>query len=282
MEVTKREILVSIAIFFIMLGLGFILSQNISSHTEEVNEEYRKALKVEDLETYDYAKEIGVDHCFTVFQVDAITPQTLPELKKDYLYIERIYEVETEKTRIVKEEHTDSDGNKYTTERVETYWEWDVEHRDRYESPTVSFNGREYPKNQFSGYDPEYLDTSNSDLFDLDALDEKWNAKTRGRYAYISTHKRYSYKVVPAHLEGSTYISLASHEIPNKVSLHRDTSVENLYQASLSSATFWIVLFWIIWIMVTGGLIFGYCYLDNDYLEDDNGESLHRNRWRRW
>ena len=51
MEVTKREILVSIAIFFIMLGFGFLISQNISERTEEANEEYRKALKIEDLET---------------------------------------------------------------------------------------------------------------------------------------------------------------------------------------------------------------------------------------
>lgn len=279
MEVTKREILVSIAIFFIMLGFGFLISQNISERTEETNEEYRKALKIEDLETYDYAKQTGINNCFTIFQLDAITPQSIPELKGEYLYIERDYEVEHQKTRVVTETHTDSKGKTYTTERVETYWEWDHMGTDTWESPQVAFNGMTYDIDRFSGYGRQSVDPSDSSVFDENAIGAR---RTTYSYAYLSSHKRYSYEVVPIHLEGSAYIKFSNNELPKSVRIHPGTSVESLYQSKLSSATAWIVLFWTIWIALTGGLIFGYCYLDNDYLEDDNGKSLRRNRWRRW
>lgn len=277
-EITKREILVSIAIFFLMIGIGFLISQNIESKVEEENEVYHKALKIEDIDTYNYAKDTNIGNCFTFFTLDADTPQTIPELTGEYLYIERVYEEEHYKSRTVTETYTDSKGKTQTRTRIEHYWEWDVESRDRYQSPTCTFNGESFSTDRFSGINDHRLELDESTVTS-DYLDQLgWSAS----YLKKGSHKRWSFYVVPLHLEGATYVNLADGTVQSKkIPLKVNSSVQSVYESYLSSATFGTVMFWILWIMLTGGLIFGYCYLDNNYLEDDNGKSKKSN-WRYW
>lgn len=263
-EITKREVLLSIAIVCIMIAVGFLISGNISSSIDEKNEVYNKALKIEDMDMYEHAKSIGVGNAFTSFTLDAVTPQSIPELIGEYLYIERIYEIETLKTRVVTETYTGSDGKTHTRTRTEQYWEWDVYSRDVYESPTVIFNGIEYDTNKFSNYPSHWLDISESTINSEYLSGHNWSST----YLYKSSHKRYHYYVVPTHFEGSTYLNLSNGDIEGTPKLHKDTEVQNLYQSYLSSATGWIVAFWILWIILSGGLVFGFYYLDNKWLED--------------
>lgn len=277
MEITKREVLVSVMILLLMLAIGFLISQGISSKVEEQNEVYHKALKIEDMATYDYAMTTGIGNCFTTYTLDADVPQSVEELTGEYLYIERIYEEEHYKSRTVTETHTDSKGKTYTTTRVEHYWEWDVERRDKYESPTVTFNGEQYPTSKISGLN-SYKENLNSDT--VTSAYEGW-LKWSSTYIYQSSHKRYSFRVIPLHSEGSAYLDLGDGVVRDKtIKVHPNTSVHDLYQSYLSSSKAGVVVFWIFWIILTGGIIFAYCYFDNDYLEDDNGNSKRRRRYR--
>lgn len=272
-EITKREVLLSIAIVCIMITLGFFISSSISSSVEEKNEVYHKALKIEDMDMYEHAKNIGVGNAFSIFTLDAVTPQSIPELTDQYLYIERVYEIETLKTRVVTETYT-VNGKTQTRTRTETYWDWDVESRDRYKSPTVIFNGTEYPVDKFHNY-PERQMTISEDTFTSDALDcYRWNST----YRYTSSHHRYSYYIVPLSFEGSTYLNLSNGDIEGNPNLHKDTEVQDLYTSYLANPTVRVVIFWIIWMLLTAGLVFGFYYIDNRWLEDHNHRSHHR-RW---
>ena len=46
MEITKREIIASIAIIAVMLTIGFIISGKITEHQIEKNAEYQKAVHI--------------------------------------------------------------------------------------------------------------------------------------------------------------------------------------------------------------------------------------------
>lgn len=255
-EITKREVLVSIAIAFIMLALGFVISGNISSAIEESNEVYHKALKIEDQDMYDHAKSIGVGNAFTFFSLDAVTPQSIERLDGEYLWIKRVYEEEHYKSRTVTKK--DADGKEYT--ETEWYWEWDEEKTEYWSSPTVIFNGEEYPKDQFTNY------PTNSHGYD-----------------YLSLHRRYSYYTIPTHLEGSAYLNFGIGMINGKVRLASGMTVQDHYQYSLSNPAVGVTIFWVCWVIFGGFLIFGFYYLDNKWLEDNSSDThRHRRHYRRW
>ena len=50
-QITKREILVSLAILFIGLALGFCISTGIADSVDAANEKYFKSLKINDNST---------------------------------------------------------------------------------------------------------------------------------------------------------------------------------------------------------------------------------------
>lgn len=265
-EITKREILVSIAIFFFMIGVGFLISQNIASKVEEQNEEYHKALKIEDMNTYNYAKDTDVGNCFTIYTLDADTPQTIPELTGEYLYIERVYEEEHYKSRTVTETYTDSKGKTQTRTKVEHYWEWDIMDRDTWTSPTCTFNGESFSTDRFSGLG-DYRLTLDESTVSADYHDRLGWSST---YLKRGSHKRWSFYVVPLHLEGATYVNLAEDTVQNnRIQLRNGRTVQEVYESYLSSSSAGTVIFWIFWIILTIGIIYGYCYLDNNYLEDN-------------
>lgn len=277
MRVTKREVLVSVIILLLMLAIGFLISQDISSNIEEQNEVYHKALKIEDMNTYNYAKTIGVGECFATYTLDADTPQSVEELTGEYLYIERIYEEEHQKTRVVEEEYTDSDGNKKTRTKTETYWEWDIMSRDYYESPTVTINGESVDTDRIVGL------SSRTESLDSSTVASNYQDRLglSSTYLKVGSHRRWSFRVIPLHSEGSMYVDLGDGIIRSKkISLHPDIAVQDLYDSYVSSSKAGIIIFWIVWIIFTGGIIFAYCYFDNDYLEDDNGNSKRRSRYR--
>lgn len=67
----------------------------------ETNERYMKSPIVTSMDMYDYVKETGIGDVFTIFELKAIEPQTIPELNGEYLYIEKIKEKYTMHTRTV-------------------------------------------------------------------------------------------------------------------------------------------------------------------------------------
>lgn len=266
MRVTKREILVSIIIIFIMISVGLLISQSISSNIEEQNEVYHKALKIEDLVTFEYATSTNIGNCFTIYVLDADSPQSIEELSGEYLYIERIYEEEHRKSRIVTETYR-VNGKTRTRTKTVYYWEWDVEQVDKYASPTITLNGDQYQFTRISGY-PEYTLKLDSTSLSADYATSDIRSDC---YIYYGSHQRYSFRVVPCHSEGSTYVQVGNNTIlSDTITIYPDTTVSELYESLLKSSSFRINVFWVIWIILTIVIVAVYCYQHNDYLEDNS------------
>ena len=52
------------------------------------------------------------------------------------------------------------------------------------------------------------------------------------------------------------------------IQLYPDKTPDELIAFEKNGASLWITLFWIFWIIITGIALYGYVYLENDYLED--------------
>lgn len=84
---------------------------------------------------------------------------------------------------------------------------------------------------------------------------------------------RYVYYGAPAQCTGTLYTELKDDTI-NGASFHRNSTIEETIESLESN---WeLVLFWIGWVLLTGGAVVGFYYIDNRWLED-----RHTNH-RRW
>ena len=60
MEITKREIIISVAIAAVMLIVGFFISGKITDMQNDKNAEYQKAVHIEDSELFRYGMDTNV------------------------------------------------------------------------------------------------------------------------------------------------------------------------------------------------------------------------------
>ena len=120
MEITKREIIASIAIVAIMLVIGFFISDKITDYENDKNAEYQKAVHIEDTELFQYGMDTNIGNAFVYGDLEAVDTVTYPEIGGEYMLVEKVKEKYTMHTRT----YTVRVG-KTTQTRVQTYWTWD-------------------------------------------------------------------------------------------------------------------------------------------------------------
>lgn len=259
-ELTLRELVVSLAIIFLMVAFGLFIHSNIHNSILEKNEQYAKAPVTNSLELYNYIKKTGVGNTFTIFELRAKEPQSIPELNGEYLYIEKIKEEYTAHTRTVSS--TDAKGRVST--RVETYYTWDYSGSTKTKSDDVLFNGDIYPFDKFDNYDITFANLSD---VGSEYLDKEYR-RISGQYAYENSEVRYYFKVIPVEMSGSTFVNLKDNEIQNKtVNLYSNISPEELKEKLIKNSSVSLFLFWFFWIILTGGLVVSFYVIDNRWLE---------------
>lgn len=156
MEITKREIITSIAIIGIILIIGFGVSGKIREGNLEKQEEYNQALKIyNDSELLGYGIRTNVGNAFVYGDVIATDPVVHNEIS--YGSLTRVRERYTMHTRTVT--YTDSKGHIRT--RTETYWTWDEIDREKKNSNTLNIIGNEFPWVVLGSLPETYLETVN-------------------------------------------------------------------------------------------------------------------------
>ena len=135
MQITKREILLSVSIIAIMLVIGVLISGKISEVQMDSNEKYNKATTIESTELFRYGMDTSIGNSFVYGDLKAVDPVTYPEIGGQYLSVTKIKERYTMHTRVVTS--TDSKGK--TTSKTETYWTWDEVNRERINSNKMLF-----------------------------------------------------------------------------------------------------------------------------------------------
>lgn len=249
MEVTKREIIISIAIAAVMLTIGFFVYGKITDDQNDKNAEYQKAVHIEDNELFRYGMDTNIGNAFVYGDLRAIDTVTFNEIDGEYLHVEKIEERYERHERKVTE--TNSKGKKRTI--IKVYYKWETENRESKHSENIMFRGIEFPYSKIPYSSDNHIKTINSDR------EYSWKS---GEYVKV----RFRYYGTPIKNTGTIYTKLSDGTISDNSRFFKDYTIEQ----ALDSCTSGIgnVMFWALWIVLTVGAVVGFCYLDNRWLED--------------
>lgn len=244
MTVTKREIIISIAIVAIMLLFGFMIADKITDARLDKLQEYNTALKIPDdnTELFQYALDTDVGNAFVEGTLKVTDPVAIEGLNGQYSYISRELEKYTQHTRIVTETYY-VNGKAHTRTKTETYWTWDHQETDEWESKQVNFNGVDFSIDQIKMPSVRYHSTVS-----------------------CGHHLRYVYHVRDIEWHGTIYAHLKNGTIQDRADFNANQNIEKMTESYTTFNGLWI--FWPCWILLTGGLVFGFYYIDNRWLED--------------
>ncbi|MDU6263721.1 MAG: hypothetical protein E6600_04370 [Anaerocolumna aminovalerica] len=232
MEITKREIVSSITIIAVMLLVGFLIGSKISDSELDNNEKNNKALKIESADLFQYGMNTNVGNAFVYGDLEAIDTVSYPEVNGEFLYIEKVKERYTLHTRVVR-------SGKTTT--VQTYWKWDKVGSESKHSKNIKFLGVEFDYNKIKRPKSNYIDTVKE-----------------------SSHIRYKFYACKAKYRGTIFTELKNGTISDKSDFYRDMTInETVKHLEVRSGT---IIFWIFWIGLIVGAVYGFYYLDNNWL----------------
>ena len=235
-SISKREIISSIVIVALMLVFGFILHGTISDALMLKYQEYNTALQInEDAEMFKYAMKTNVGNSFVYGKLECLDTVTYPDIDGQYSYIEKVREEYTAHTRVIS-------TGKTTT--VQTYYTWDEKSSESIHCSKIAFLGVEFDYGQIE------FPTASEIAIIKDPFDDDV------RYVYYGS---------PTESIGTLYSDLRNNTINNS-SFYAHRDIDSVIDSYESGAE--LVLFWFGWILLTGGLVFIFVYIDNHWLED--------------
>lgn len=238
MEITKREILASISIIAVLLLVGVLISSKISDHQMEENEKYNKAIKIESTDLFQYGMETNVGNAFVYGELKAVDTVTYPEIGGEYMYVEKVEEHYNMHTRT----YTTTDGKGHTQTHTEVYWSWDYAGKEEKTCNEISFCGITFKSNKISLPDANYIDIVKE-----------------------SSHVRFKYYGVSTKLKGTIFTDLRNKTISDKSDFYEDRTIDQTVDELESGVG--LIIFWIAWIIVIAVCVYGFYYLDNNWLE---------------
>lgn len=248
MEITKREIIVSIVIISILLIIGFFISEGITNTQNDKDAEYIKATHIEDTELFQYGMDTNIGNTFVYGDLIAVDTVTFDEIDGEYLHIEKIKKLYERHEREVTE--TDSEGKNHT--KIEVYYEWETEDIESKTSQNITFCGIKFPYGKIPFSSDRYIKTINADR------EYSWQS---GEYVKV----KYEYYGTPVKHTGTIYAYLADGTIPDNTQFHENVTIEELLESYTSHIG--NILFWIFWIGLIIAVVFGFYYLENNWLE---------------
>lgn len=236
-EITYREILASISIVAVMLLIGFVISGKISQIQSDKNAKYNKAVKIESADLFRYGMDTNVGNAFVYGELKAVDTVTYPEIGGEYMYVEKIEEHYSRHTRT----YTTTDGKGHTRIHTEVYWSWDYADSEDMQCKEVSFCGVVFDSNKIKLPSADYIDT----------------IKESGyvRYKYYGTNIEY---------KGTIFTKLKDKTISDSTPFYEMSIKETKDKLERNIG---IVIFWIVWIIVMVLAVFGFYYIDNEWLE---------------
>ena len=240
-EITKREIIASISIIAVMILIGVLISGKISEHQMDKNEIYNKAVKIESTDLFQYGMDTNVGNAFVYGDLEAVDTVTYPEISGEYMYVEKVKERYTKHTRQVA--HTNTvNGKTQTYYTTETYWTWDRISGEDIKCKEISFCGITFKSNKFDIPSTDYIDTIKE-----------------------SSHIRYKYYGTGTKFTGTIFTELKDKTISDNTNFYNNMNIEETVERLESGGG--EIIFWILWIILIIICVFGFYYLDNNWLE---------------
>ena len=232
-EITRREILASISIVAVMLLVGVLISSKISEHQLDANEVYNKAVKIDNADLFQYGMDTNVGNAFVYGGLVAVDTVTYPEIGGEYIYVEKVKEKYTRHTKRVRS------GKHY---RTKVYWTWDRVDSEEKKCQEISFCGITFGSNKIDLPSANYIDTIKE-----------------------SSHIRYKYYGIGTKYIGTIFTDLRNQTISDNTKFYVDKNIDETVEYLEAGGG--LIIFWIFWIVLIGGCVFGFYYLDNKWLE---------------
>ena len=240
MEIKPREIAFSVAIVFVMVALGFLIGSKISDHIAETNEKFTTAAQITDDEQFQYALATDFGNVIAYGNLVAEQPVSADDLDGEYAILTKITERYTMHTRV----ETSTDGKGHTYTRTEIYWTWDRVKREEDSTETFSFMGVSFPMDKFSV-----------------------STHRQGSMIYDNSELRHYYEVVDANMVGSIHTQIKDHMIADNNRFYTDAEPQAIVNLAIRQGNIAIILFGVLWIALTGGAVYGFCALENRWLD---------------
>lgn len=241
MEITKREIIASIVIISILLIIGFFISESITNSQNDKDSEYIKATHIEDKELFQYGMDTNIGNTFVYGDLIAVDTVSYPEIDGEYMHVKKIKEKYTRHTRTVTETKTVNGKTKTYTE-TEVYWSWDMVNSEDKTCKEITFCGITFPTSKIQIPSAECIDSIKE-----------------------SSHIRYKYYGTPVKHTGTIYAYLSDGTIPVNTEFHENMSIDELLNRYTSHVG--NIIFWIVWIIFIAFVVYGFYYLENNWLE---------------
>lgn len=230
----------SVAIVFVMLALGFLIGSKIGDHIAETNEKFTTAAQITDDEQFQYALATDFGNVIAYGNLVAEQPVSADDLDGEYAQLTKITEQYTMHTRVV----TSTDGKGHTYTRTEVYWTWDRVKREEDSTETFSFMGVSFPADKFSV-----------------------STHRQGSMIYDNSELRHYYEVVDANMVGSIHTQIKDHMIADNNRFYTDAEPQAIVNLAIRQGNIAIILFGVLWIALTGGAVYGFCALENRWLD---------------
>lgn len=242
-EITVREAIVAVAIVAIWLIFGWGINEKIDDHIRKNNAEYTKALKVSTTDEFLYGMETDIGNAFVYGNYSAIDPVSYEEVDGEYTYLEKVKKKYTRHTRTVTKTRT-VNGKTQTYTTTEVYYSWDVVNREHKSASKINFCGVEFDLGKIALPSKTYIKT----------IKESSNIK-------------YEYYGIPEEMVGTIYTKLSNNTITDDSMFLQDQTPLEALETMKTSGIFSYILFWTLWTLLLGGVLYGWFYLDNRFLE---------------
>ena len=151
--------------------------------------------------------------------------------------MEKVEERYTMHTQEVK--HSNGKTTWYTTE---TYWTWDKIGSENIKCEKISFCGVNFESYKIELPYTEYINTIET-----------------------SNNVRYKYYGIRTEYKGTIFTDLRNKTISDNTYFYNNFTIEKTIK--YLEVDFLIAIFWILWIILISGIVFGFYYLDNNWLE---------------
>lgn len=238
MKITKREILASITIIAVMLIIGFILGDKISTIEMDANSRYDAAIHIDNKDLFQYGMDTNVGDAFVYGELKAVDAVSYPEINGKYMHVVKIKERYTQHTRI----YTTTDNKGRTQTHVKTYWTWDEVDRESIKCKEITFCEVKFNSDKIDIPSTDYIDTIKK-----------------------SSHVRYKYYGTGIEHIGTIFTELKDGTILDETNFYEDKTIEETVDYLQTNC--YVIIFWILYIGIICGSVYGFVYLENRWLE---------------
>ena len=183
----------------------------------------------------------NIGNAFVAGTLKAVDPISLPEIGGEYSYIRKVKEEYTMHEMVVTDYDEDGEviGN-----HIETYYTWDEVGHEDHACSKITFLDNEFDYGTIPFPAREYLTTIKE-----------------------SNKVRYLYYVCETEYSGTIYAKLADETISDAKFID-EKGVNEAFEYMCSSSIVITIVFWILWVIMIGAAVYGFCYLDNRWIED--------------